>query len=437
MGEIKRRVLRFGYRATTSTGAVEQGTLTADSLAAAERVLRGNRLFPLEIAEIRSGSSEEEHWPLAQLESEPEIQRLERLLEKLAATHSSGKVRKKTTPRDILRITNDLSVLLKARLPLDKALTILIESTPEGAIESILTDLLEAVKAGGSFSSALQRHPTVFSDLYVNMVKAGEASGRLDEALSDLAAYIERVGSIRRSVSAAMVYPAILFLVSVVSVTIMLGVVVPAFETLFDDMRNSLPILTRILLRVGDFVASNLILIVLAVASLLSIAIRWWGSYSGRSFLDRILLGAPFIGPVILKSEITSFTRTLGTLLSSRVPLLTSINLANQTMRSSALRAAVSDMGPSIKQGAKLSAALDQRVFGPVVIQMVKVGEEAGALDEMLLEVARILEANLEAELKGLLSILEPILILGMGVIIALIVTGLLMGLLSVNSLSF
>ena len=234
-----------------------------------------------------------------------------------------------------------------------------------------------------------------------------------------------------------MVYPAILFLVSVVSVTIMLGVVVPAFETLFDDMRNSLPILTRILLRVGDFVASNLILIVLAVASLLSIAIRWWGSYSGRSFLDRILLGAPFIGPVILKSEITSFTRTLGTLLSSRVPLLTSINLANQTMRSSALRAAVSDMGPSIKQGAKLSAALDQRVFGPVVIQMVKVGEEAGALDEMLLEVARILEANLEAELKGLLSILEPILILGMGVIIALIVTGLLMGLLSVNSLSF
>ena len=322
-------------------------------------------------------------------------------------------------------------------MPLDKALTILIESTPEGAVESILTDLLEAVKAGGSFSSALQQHPTVFSDLYVNMVKAGEASGRLDEALSDLAAYIERVGSIRRSVSAAMVYPAILFLVSVVSVTIMLGVVVPAFETLFDDMRNSLPILTRILLRVGDFVASNLILMVLAVASLLSLAIRWWRSYSGRAFFDRILLGAPLIGPVILKSEITSFTRTLGTLLSSRVPLLTSINLANQTMRSSALRAAVSDMGPSIKQGAKLSAALDHRVFGPVVIQMVKVGEEAGALDEMLLEVARILEANLEAELKGLLSILEPVLILGMGVIIALIVTGLLMGLLSVNSLSF
>ena len=251
------------------------------------------RLFPLEIAEIRSGSSEEGHWPLALLESEPETPRVERLLEKLAATHSSGKFRKTTTPRDILRITNDLSVLLKARLPLDKALTILIESTPEGAVESILTDLLEAVKAGGSFSSALQQHPTVFSDLYVNMVKAGEASGRLDEALSDLAAYIERVGSIRRSVSAAMVYPAILFLVSVVSVTIMLGVVVPAFETLFDDMRNSLPILTRILLRVGDFVASNLILMVLAVASLLSLAIRWWGSYSGRAFLDRILLGAP------------------------------------------------------------------------------------------------------------------------------------------------
>ena len=176
-----------------------------------------------------------------------------------------------------------------------------------------------------------------------------------------------------------MVYPAILFLVSVVSVTIMLGVVVPAFETLFDDIRNSLPILTRILLRVGEFVASNLILMVLAVASLLSLAIRWWGSYSGRAFLDRILLGAPLIGPGILKSEITSFTRTLGTLLSSRVPLLTSINLANQTMRSSALRAAVSDMGPSIKQGAKLSAALDHRVFGPVVIQMVKVERRRSA----------------------------------------------------------
>ena len=434
---VDRHLLKFGYRATTSAGSIEQGTLTADSLAAAERVLRGKRLFPLEISEIQGELNQEGHSPLKLQSSGPEAARLEKLLGKLATKHSHGKSKEKTKPKDVLRITTDLGVLLRARLPLDKALTVLIESSREGAVSSILTDLLESIKAGNSFSSSLQKHPAVFSDLYVNIVKAGEASGRLDEAMSELAAYVERIGSIRQSVSAAMTYPMILFLVSVVSVTIMLGVVVPAFEALFEDMRNSLPILTRILLATGDFIAGNLIFLLCAVGFLLALLIRWWGSAGGRAFLDRLLLGAPLIGPVILKSEVTSFTRTLGTLLSNGVPLLSSISLANQTMRSSALRAVVSEMEPSVKQGTKLSAALDDRVFGSVVIQMVKVGEEAGTLDTMLVEVARILEANLEAELKGLLSVLEPILILGMGVIIALIVTGLLMGLLSVNSLTF
>ncbi|MBT7803064.1 MAG: type II secretion system F family protein, partial [Microbacteriaceae bacterium] len=274
-----------------------------------------------------------------------------------------------------------------------------------------------------------------FNHFYVNMVRSGEASGHLSDVLRELATYLERAKTVRASVISALIYPAILAIVAVLSVFVMLGFVVPEFEALFEDMGESLPLLTRAIVGLGDVVSSSGWLLVLLSAVTMWLARRWFATAKGREWLDLKSLTLPLFGSITLKYEVARFARTMGTLLNNGVAMLRATDIAVATVGNSLIRASLLELPQTIKRGGRLSQALDARVFSPVALQMVRVGEESGSLDTMLLELAQVYESEVEDEVKRALTLLEPALILGMGGIIAIIIMGILMGILSVNTL--
>ena len=246
---------------------------------------------------------------------------------------------------------------------------------------------------------------------------------------------MERKKALRASVVSALTYPMILLVVATLSVFIMLGFVVPEFEALFDDMGDSLPLLTRAIVALGDVVSAWGWTLLFTVLLLVWFLRRWMGQSAGIVWRDRHALTLPLIGRVVVKYEVARFSRTLGTLLHNGVSMLKAVEIAVATVGNSLVRTSLSDLGPTIKRGGRLSVALDARIFSPVAMQMIRVGEESGNLDNMLLELARVHEGDVETEIKRMLTLLEPALILGMGGVIAIIITGILMGILSVNTL--
>jgi general secretion pathway protein F len=236
-------------------------------------------------------------------------------------------------------------------------------------------------------------------------------------------------------VISALIYPAILAAVATLSVFVMLGYVVPEFEALFEDMGESLPLLTQMIVGLGDLVSAWGWLLLLLSAAVVWWVRRWASTVKGRGWLDLKSLTLPLVGSIMLKYEVARFARTMGTLLHNGVAMLRATDIAVGTVGNSLIRASLVELPQTIKRGGRLSQALDTRVFSPVALQMVRVGEESGSLDTMLLELAQVSEAEVEDEVKRALTLLEPALILGMGGIIAIIIMGILMGILSVNTL--
>ena len=235
----------------------------------------------------------------------------------------------------------------------------------------------------------------------------------------------------------ALIYPAILAAVAAISVFIMLGYVVPEFEALFEDMGESLPLLTQAIVGLGDVVSAWGWLLLLLSTGVVWWIRKWSTTSQGREWLDLKSLTMPLVGSIMLKYEVARFARTMGTLLHNGVAMLRATDIAVGTVGNSLVRASLGDMPNAIKRGGRLSQALDARVFSPVALQMVRVGEESGSLDTMLLELAQVYEAEVEYEVKRALTLLEPALILVMGGLIAIIIMGILMGILSVNTMAF
>ena len=424
----------FRYKALAQSGAIDQGVLTAKDVASAQRQLRVQKLTPLSV-NLTSGTpkvsqaEERNRLPL------PDVETAKAQLGKV----SSGgrvKIKKKRFDReDVLRFTAEMSVLLNAGLPLDRAMKVQIESAAEGVQKNLLEELLDALKGGKALSAGLEKRPDVFDQLYINMVRSGEASGHLADVLAELAAYLERSKTVRASVVSALTYPAILAAVAALSVFVMLAYVVPEFEALFDDMGESLPLLTQFIVSLGDLVSAWGWLLLVASVGLFVWLRRWAATQQGREWLDLKSLTLPLVGSIMLKYEVARFARTMGTLLHNGVAMLRATDIAVGTVGNSLIRASLVELPQTIKRGGRLSQALDPRVFSPVALQMVRVGEESGSLDTMLIELAQVSEAEVEDEVKRALTLLEPALILGMGGIIAIIIMGILMGILSVNSL--
>ena len=344
---------------------------------------------------------------------------------------------KPPTRENILSFTNELTVLLRAGLPLDRALKVLIDMAVLPQMQQMLSQLLKSVKGGKSLSQGLMQHEELFGIFYINMVKSAEASGQLPEVLAGLVEYLENSKTTRDSVVSAMIYPCILLVVATLAIVGMLGFVVPQFETLFADMGDALPLMTRMVITSAEFVKSYFWLIVIIVAALVFYLRNWASSEKGRAELHRKLLKMPIAGGIIFEFEVSKFARTAGTLLGNGVPVLQAISIAIDTVENQVIKEALGVLPPAVKAGKRMSAALDKTgMFTPMVIQMIRVGEESGSLGEMMLELAKVFDANVQSGVKRALTMLEPVLILFMGVVIAFIIISILMGILSVNDLA-
>jgi general secretion pathway protein F len=392
----------FTYKAVGRDGKSQQGVIEADGLDVATRLLRSRGLTPLKIQE---GSADDEGKPPSR--------------------------------QEVLSMTTELSVLLRAGLPLDRALKVLIDMDGQPRMRAVLSELLKSVKGGKALSIALQPFEDTFGSFYLSMVRAGEASGQLSAVLDRLVEHLESAKATRDSVVSAMIYPAILLVVAVLSIVVMLGFVVPQFETLFNDMGDALPAMTKGVIAAAEFIkAWGLLLAIFAV--LLGVLFqRWASSEAGKTALDQRLLSLPIAGTIAFEYEMAKFARTVGTLLGNGVSLLKAIQIAIDTVGNLPLKEGLGVLPPAVKAGKRMSVALDETdMFTPMVIQMTRVGEESGSLDGMMLELAKVFEDHVASGIKRLLTLLEPVLILTMGAIIAVIIIAILMGILSVNDLA-
>jgi general secretion pathway protein F len=408
----------FAYRAASKVGKLVDGHIDAEDQDAALRRLRGRGLTPIRLTGAGQSAAP-------------------------AAAPGIGAVRRRRFARrvpdhrDVENFTNELAVMLRAGLPLDRALRVQIGMSLKPAFAALLDDIFKAVKGGDSFSQALGPHQALFGEFYINMVRSGEAGGQLAAVLSSLAEHLERIKVLRESVVSASIYPAILAIVAIISVFLMLGFVVPQFEALFVDMGEALPLPTQFIVAAGHAVGDWGWLMVVVLVLGVWVFRRWLATPTGRHWRDGRLLGIPVLGTVVNKYEITRFARSMGTLLGNGVPIVNAIRIATDTVGNSRLRAALGEVTPIIKQGGRLADALERSgLFGPLAVNMVRLGEETGQLDAMLLELARVHDAEVQSGVKRVLTLLEPLLILVLGAIIAAIIVSILMGILAVNDLA-
>lgn len=400
----------FMYRAVTREGEVAEGFLTADSQDAASRELRKQGLTPLQLLEGKQQKGG------------------------AAATATQSHQGKMPSKDDVLVMTNELAVLLRSGLPIDRSLKILIDMSHKEEVTKLLSDMLETVKGGKRLSQALEPYESVFGGFYISMIRSGETSGHLSKVMTGLVGYLEEAKAVRNSVKSAMTYPAILAVVATLSIIMMLGFVVPQFEALFSDMGDALPLLTRVIIGAGEWFKAYGLLMMIVVAVLVWLFKRWLKSPNGKEWLDKKLLSLPFFGETIFKYEIAKFSRTMGTLLGNGVSVLQSLSIAIGTVSNTRLSSTLEVLEPAVKQGTRMSVALEETdVFSPMVVQMVRVGEEAGNVDEMMLELAKVYDADVQGGISRSLTLLEPVMILGMGLVIGVIIVGILLGILSIN----
>ena len=341
------------------------------------------------------------------------------------------------TQADLLALTTELSIMLRAGLALDNALRVLIEMSAKPSVRTLLEGILEDVKGGAPFSRALGTRKELFGDFYINMVRSGEASGQMSQVLERLVAHMNRIRALRESVVSATIYPAILLGVALLSLVGMLGFVVPQFEKLFMDMGDALPLPTRFVMLLGQGFKQHGLLLAIGAVLIGWLGWRWLRSPGGRAWWQNRALRLPVLGSLLYKYELTLFTRSLGTLLGNGVPMLTALHIATETVGNTVLQQALARVAPIVKEGGRVVQALTATgIFEPLAINLIRVGEETGRVGPMMLELANILNREVETGIKRLLTLVEPVLILVLGVLIAAIIVSILLGILSINDLA-
>ncbi len=342
----------------------------------------------------------------------------------------------RSSKADLLTFTTELSSLLTAGLPLDRSLNILSEISGNRQMDTVIKAVLKSIRGGSSFSDSLRQHPKIFPNLYVNMIRAGESGGVLDVVLEKLNEFLEAAKELRELVLSAMIYPVILFLTGVASIIVLLGYVIPRFSTIFSEIGIQLPLPTRFLISISTVISSYwwLFLIIIVAGWFLFRSYRKTeqGTYQWDSFKLKVL------GEIIRKLETARFSRTLGTLLKSGVPLLQALENAKDVIDNRIIASSIDAVSEDAKEGKGIAGPLYQaNAFPQLALSMIKVGEETGQLDLMLLKVAETYEKSLKISLKRFLSLLEPALILIMACVIGFIVISMLMAIFSITALPF
>ncbi|MBI5835650.1 MAG: type II secretion system F family protein [Candidatus Eisenbacteria bacterium] len=323
------------------------------------------------------------------------------------------------TVKELAIFTRQFATMIGAGLPLVQCLDILSKQTENAGFRAVITDVMHDVEAGSTLGDALNKHKRVFDDLFVNMVHAGEAGGVLDEILMRLATYIEKANALIRKVKGALTYPAVVLTVALGATIFMLMFIIPTFAKLFIDFGGELPLPTKIVMGASNFLRGYWwTLLIGAIGSAIAFK-RYYATEAGHIMIDRLSLKMPVLGDVILKGGVARFTRTLGTLIASGVPILTGLEITARTAGNKILQMAIEATRTSIREGETIAAPLRASgVFPPMVVQMIAVGEQTGALDQMLNKIATFYEEEVDAAVETLTSVIEPVMIVIMGTIV-------------------
>lgn len=405
------------YKASDRTGKVVEGSIDAGDEPAVITKLRSMGYIPIHIGPATSGKLLSRFFDL-----------------KISVPVPFSKV----SSKDLLSFTQELSTLIKAGLPLDRGLSIIMEITDNEHLKEISQELLKDVRGGKSFSEALAKHPRAFSRLYVNMVKAGEAGGVMDVVLERLVDFLERSQELKSTVVNAMIYPVVLITVMSIVISIMLIFVVPKFVGIFDMMGQEVPLPTRILLAFSMIIKNFWWLIL----GLLFGCYYWFNSYTktekGRLNWDSLQLKLTGIKGLILKIEVARFSRTLGTLITSGVPLLQSLAIVKEVIGNVVISNSIATIQKAVKEGKGISLPMRSiGIFPSLAMHMIRVGEETGCMEEMLMRVADTYDREVQNSVKRFISFLEPALILLMSLLVGFIVLSIIWAIFSINDVDF
>jgi type IV pilus assembly protein PilC len=420
---------RFNYTALDARGQESSGVLDAESQNDAVAQLRQAGYFPKSISEEGKG-------PKRKAKGAAPAGGGSALKKEIKLNINIPFLEKKTIKaRTLMIFTRQLATLIDAGLPLLRGLTVLSKQEPDPVLKKTIIGIAESVQGGGTFSEALTGHPKIFNKLYVNMVKAGELGGVLEVVLLRLAEFQEKAQKIKNKVVSAMFYPAIVLIIAIVIMGFLLVFIVPKFEAIFADMLGGkpLPALTQFVIGTSNFVKGNLLLIVGAMIGLGVVYKFMSRTPKGAAALDAFLLRAPVFGDLTRKSAISRFSRTLGTLVTSGVPILQALNITRDTAGNAVVSEAISKVHDSVREGESIVQPLEASgVFPPMVISMIDVGEETGQLPEMLLKIADVYDDEVDNAVSGLTSLLEPVMIVFLAVVVGTIVIALFLPLISI-----
>ncbi len=406
---------KFEYIALNAKGEETAGTLDAGNRDDASAKLKGMGLFPTQVA------------PEGQLTAAVKQKaKAAKKREAKAPKKAGGKIKSK----NLMIFTRQLATLIDSGLPLLRGLTVLGNQEPNPVLKSTVNSLADSVQTGSTFSESLAQHPKIFNKLYVNMVKAGELGGVLELVLNRLAEYQEKANKLKNKIVAAMTYPVIVVLIAGGIVIFLLTYIVPKFTEIFNNMvdggADAMPPLTKFVIGASDFMKNNILIILGGGALIFFGGKAYAATKSGRNTMDKVALKIPLFGSVLLKSAVARFSRTLGTLVTSGVPILQALNITRDTAGNNTVAAAIMKVHDAVKEGESMVAPLQaSKIFPPMVISMIEVGEETGQLPEMLLKIADVYDDEVDNAVTALTSMLEPIMIVVLAVIVAVIVLAL------------
>jgi len=424
---------RYTYVALDARGQESTGLVDANSTNEAIGQLRQAGYFPTNVFEEGKGGVKEAKAVRQKVKAI-------RASTPAAAKSSKGIVlfeRKTIKPRVLMIFTRQLATLIDSGLPLLRALTVLAKQERDRVLQKTIGNLSDSVQGGSTFSEGLAQHPKLFNDLYVNMVRAGELGGVLELVLSRLAEFQEKAQKIKNKVVAAMVYPIIVMVLAIAIMAFLLVFIVPKFEQIFKDMLGDKPLPTITLFVIGvSNAVKNHWAIILGVLFLLVVGYKLFvRTAGGRIAIDQVKLRAPLFGDLLRKTAISRFSRTLGTLVTSGVPILQALNITRETAGNTVIASAITQVHDSVKEGESIVQPLEASgAFPPMVISMIDVGEETGQLPEMLLKIAEVYDDEVDNSVAGLTSMLEPIMIVFLALVVGTIVIALFMPLISIIS---
>lgn len=388
----------FTYKARTPSGKTVQGEMEVNQKRTVVDRLKDKRLIVLDVSEKEESS-------------------LMKSLEKI--NPFSGRVKEK----DLVVFSRQMATLVSAGVPIVRGLSILTEQIENPYFRDIVDKIREDIESGEAIAEAMEKHPDAFDDLFVNMIKAGELGGILDVILERLADYLESASELKGKVKSAMVYPAVISFIAVAVTIFLLVAIIPTFEEVFASFGQELPLPTQILLGISDLLRKYILFLILGFVAVGWGVWRYYKTETGREKIDSLLLNVPIFGVLLRKTAIARFTRTFGTLVKSGVPILEALETVAKTSGNKVIEGTILDAREAIREGENIADPLQESgVFPPMVMQMISVGEETGNLDLMLTKIADFYDSEVDTAIDGLTSMIEPLVIVVMGVVIGAIV---------------